>query len=55
MTCTLQQCGTKSIEYGVNDRPLVAEISHSNPPIVGVASVRFSPIAATQVIIFNLF
>ncbi len=31
-------------------RPLLAESSHSNPSIVGVASVRYTPKAATQML-----
>jgi hypothetical protein len=33
-----------SLAYsGRDDRPLLAESSHWHPPIVGVASVRFTP------------
>jgi len=33
----------------------MAESSHSHPWILGVASVRFTPIAATQMLEFSLF
>jgi len=34
---------------------LLAESSHSNPPIAGVASGCYTPIPATQMLISNLF
>jgi hypothetical protein len=37
------------------ERPLLAESSHWFPSIMGVASVRYSPIPATQMLIFNLY
>jgi hypothetical protein len=36
------------------DRPRFAESSHTNPQIVGVASVRYTPEAATQMLVSRL-
>jgi hypothetical protein len=33
---------------------LLAESRHSHPWIFGVASVRYTPIPATQMLVFNL-
>ena len=40
---------------GSTERPLLAESGHSHPPIFRVASVRFTPIPDTQVLVFILF
>ena len=37
------------------ERLLLAESSRSHPPIFGVASVRYTPKAAAQMLVFNLF
>jgi hypothetical protein len=37
------------------ERPLLAESSRLYSRILGVASVRYSPIPATQMLIFNLY